>query len=320
LTGSGDWMLGASVSADGLHLATAENNGWLRVYDLLTDAAGKRSWTETKRTNVADWAGQLLGAVFTPDGAKVVAAGEYSYAPVVWDWQNSDFAYPMELGDNWIGQPAVSEDGLRVAAGDDEGQMVVWDVESEKIVATMPGGGSSSTVMNVAAVPQSGWFAEASTDGTIRLWDPDQPEAPQRTLGRTGDSPVRAVDATSDGMYLVSVSENHQIQVWRLSDGERVQTLVGPSSTNADVAFNQDGSLLAVSAADAAVHVWQWRDGSKLAVLHRHGDSVNSVEFMADGSLLTASDDSTVAIFPCTTCGPFPELVARAEQLVEAHR
>ena len=106
----------------------------------------------------------------------------------------------------------------------------------------------------------------------------------------------------------------------RLSDGERVQTLVGPSSTNADVAFNQDGSLLAVSAADAAVHVWQWRDGSKLAVLHRHGDSVNSVEFMADGSLLTASDDSTVAIFPCTTCGPFPELVARAEQLVEAHR
>lgn len=69
------------------------------------------------------------------------------------------FRLPIELGDQWIGQPAVSEDGSRIAAGD-----YVWDAESEEIVATMPGGGSGSRVIDVAAVPQSDWFAEASTD------------------------------------------------------------------------------------------------------------------------------------------------------------
>ena len=154
----------------------------------------------------------------------------------------------------------------------------------------------------------------------IRLWDPDHSETPQRILGTTGDSPVRAVDVTSDGSYLVSVSENHRAQVWRLPDGQRVRSLKGPSSTNTDVAFSRDGNLLAISAGDAAVHVWQWRNGLKVAVLHRHGDLVNTVEFTPDGNLLTASADSTVAIFPCATCGPFDGLRAEAERRADTRR
>ena len=44
--------------------------------------------------------------------------------------------------------------------------------------------------MMVACLPGSDWFAEASTDGTVRLWDPDRPEAPQQTLGKKGGSPI----------------------------------------------------------------------------------------------------------------------------------
>jgi WD40 repeat protein len=320
LAGSGDWMLGASLSADGLHLVTTESNGWLRVYDFSVDAAGKSSWTETARTKV-DWAGQLLGASFSPDGQKVVAAGYYSWAPVVWDWQESDSAYEwLDFGEDTISQPAVSVDGHRLAAGDSEGRLLVWDLESQKIIRKMPEEAGGSSVMDVEVVPHSGWFAVASQDGTVRLWDPDHPETPQRTLGKAGDSPVRAVTVTSDGSHLASVSEDHQVQIWRLSDGVRVEIFEGAPSTNADVAFSQDGVLLAVSAADAAVHVWRWADGSKLGVLHRHGDTVNTVEFMPDGNLLTASDDSTVAIFACTTCGSFDELRANAERRIEERR
>ena len=72
---------------------------------------------------------------------------------------------------------------------------------------------------------------------------------------------------------------------------------------------------MALAAADAAVHVWAWRENRKLAVLRRHGDSVNSVQFSPDGnSILTASDDGTAAIFLCTTCQPFDELLAIADQ------
>jgi WD40 repeat protein len=319
LAGGGGWMLGASISSDGRHLVTAEENGWVRVYNAVVDAVGNRSWTETKRTKIY-WAGQLRGAAFTPDGRKIVAGGEWSFAPEVWSWQDSDSAYPLALGKNPLRSlPAVSEDGRYVAAGDREGELMVWEADSGKIVARVPVAGHDD-VMDVRAVPHSDWFAVASWDGTVRLWDPDHPDEPRQTLGRAGDPPALAVNLTSDGAYLASVSEKHEIQVWGLSDGERVQVLEGPSSTNTNVTFSQDGSLLAVSAGDAAVHVWQWRDGHKLAVLHRHSDLVNTVQFMPDGNLLTASDDSTVAIFPCTTCGGFEELRADAQRRVEQVR
>jgi len=123
---------------------------------------------------------------------------------------------------------------------------------------------------------------------------------------------MAAVDVSADGANLVSVSENGEVQVWRLSDGEPIQTFQSAPGTNS-VAFNREGSLVTTGAPDGTIHVWHWADRHKLAVLRRHGDSVNKVLFTADGSLLTASDDSTVAVFTCTTCGPFRDLLKIAQ-------
>jgi WD40 repeat protein len=118
----------------------------------------------------------------------------------------------------------------------------------------------------------------------------------------------------------VTVSEKQEVKVWRLSDGESIWAFDGPSSTNSDAAFSADGKLLAVSAADGTVHIWRLADGHKVALLHRHGDYVNSVQFTADGSLVTASDDSTVAMFPCTTCGDLPDLIKTAQDRVATNK
>jgi WD40 repeat protein len=147
------------------------------------------------------------------------------------------------------------------------------------------------------------------------LYDPAVSDKSLRTFGNVGDSPIRALDVSADGTYLASVSEDRRVRIWHISDGKLEQTIDAPQSTNADVAFSPDGTLLAVAAADAAVHVWAWRQNHKLAVLRRHDDSVNSVQFSPDGSsILTASDDGTAAIFSCTTCQPFDEILAIADQ------
>jgi WD40 repeat protein len=71
---------------------------------------------------------------------------------------------------------------------------------------------------------------------------------------------------------------------------------------------------MALATVDGAVHIWEWQTDHKLAVLRRHVDAINSVQFSPDGSIITASDDATVAIFPCTTCQPFNELLKIAEE------
>jgi WD40 repeat protein len=233
-----------------------------------------------------------MSASFSPDGRKVVAADEFSFAPSVWDWQSANQMYDLDPWQDYIGSPVVSADGRYVAAGDYSGNVIVWELESGKITAQLSGGDGSKTMM-VAAVPGSSWFAEANLDGTVRLWDPERPETPQQTLGEKGGSPIQVIEVSADGAHLASVSLNREVEVWRLADGERVQVFEGPQSTNSDIAFSPDGSLLAIGAADASVHIWRWADKHKLAVLHRHGDFVNSVQFTDEGGLVTASDDST---------------------------
>jgi WD40 repeat protein len=77
---------------------------------------------------------------------------------------------------------------------------------------------------------------------------------------------------------------------------------------------------MAVATADAAVHLWEWQTSQELAVLRRHVDAINSVQFSPDGNnIITASDDATIAIFPCTTCQPFKELLKIAEEQDRNH-
>jgi WD40 repeat protein len=172
----------------------------------------------------------------------------------------------------------------------------------------------------VTYVPNSTLVAVASTDGTVRLFDTANPEQPLRTLGEVGSPAVKALDVSADGAYLTAASEDRNVRVWRIWDGTLEKTIGGPPSTSTDVAFSPDGRLMALATADAAVHIWEWQTDLKLAVLRRHVDAINSVQFSPDGNnIITASDDATVAIFPCTTCQPFKELLKTAEEQDRNH-
>jgi WD40 repeat protein len=314
LAGTGGWMLDASQSADGKQLATAQEDGLVTVYERNSDG----DWSLAQETTIGG-RGMVFGADFTPDGDKIVVAGTESWAPEVWDWRQGTYG-SLELGKNVILSLAIADQGERVAAVDSDGQILFWDLRTEQIVDTIPTSIDGPRAVRVESMPGSGLFAAGYSDGTVSVWDPAHPDAPVRSLNGFG-AEIRALGFSRDGAYLVSLALDRAVCVWRMSDNTLVQTLLGPATTNSDAAFSRDGTLLAVSAADGAVHIWRWAESKqRIAVLHRHGDAVNSVEFTADGELVTASDESTVMIFPCSTCGDFPALLGEARRRIDSRR
>jgi WD40 repeat protein len=312
LTAGSHWMLDSDISHDGQLLVTAEDTGELRVYQRGPSDDQTNRWSQVGHTSLPR--GGIGSAELAPDDRTIVSAGLGDLAPSVWAWQSGNSLRRLTPSDRSVNVLATSGDGHGVAAGDSSNRVIVWNLANGGITARLGLRDDNHQVTQVTYLPHSTLIAAASTDGTVRLFDPAKPEQPMRTLGEIGGPEVKAMDVSADGAYLATASEDRKVRIWRISDGMPEQTMDGPPTTNADIAFSPDGKFVAVAAADGTVHIWEWQVNHKIAVLRRHVDAINSVRFAPDGSIITASDDSTAAIFPCTTCQPFKELLKIAEE------
>ena len=298
LAGDSGWILDADLSRGAV--ATAEEFGKLRVYELPLGGL-THEWSQGATTYVPGNGG-LGSAKFTPDGQTVASARWWDFAPWAWAWRSGGQPRQLEAGDGFLRRLAVSSDGATVAAGDSTNPVIIWNLSSGKVIEELRRESDKNyQVTDVRYVTRSSLIAAASTEGTIRLFDPDVSQQSVRTLGEVGGSPITSLDVSADGTYLASVSDDRTVRIWRIPDGKLMQTMDVPQNTLADVAFSPDGTVVAVGAADGAVHLWRWRDNYKLALLQRRGDSVNSVKFFPDGSkIISVSDDGTAPIYPCT--------------------
>ena len=202
---------------------------------------------------------------------------------------------------------AFSPDGLRLAAGSDDGTARVWDLETgEPVTPSLRHGG---WVESVSFSPDGRYLLTTSDDATAKIWDlGGQPE------------PVRALRLD---VGIVSELEKTRISLNTLSrDGQRL-LLFAKDGTLRLVnlqTFTQQGAPLpspdteiaGAMTFDANGHQWAaalgpykeegrarnvslWRDegGDRRHLELKHPQAVRGIQFNADGSRLqTWSDDS----------------------------
>ncbi|EPQ54156.1 WD40 repeat-like protein, partial [Gloeophyllum trabeum ATCC 11539] len=119
--------------------------------------------------------------------------------------------------------------------------------------------------------------------------------------GHTG--PVRALSFYPDGSRLVSGSEDNDLRLWNLADGQCLMHLCGHSGPVNSVAVSGDGNYIASGSDDGTIRTWHAVTGQCLTVFKKTRGGVISVTFSSDGrTIVSGHEDGLLRIWDASTC------------------
>ena len=230
LPGHGSRVFGVTFSPDGTLLASTNDDGSIRIWDLTADP-GPATRTILDAQGIFE-----RGVVFSPTGtqlATISSAGQVR----IWatterhgirrlKWREQQVTTLPHLA-GIVVSAAFSSDGARLATTDHDGSVRIWDLTAgtrSMLVVTLPRHGSS--VVGTVFSPNSTRLMTASADGTLRTWD-----------------------LTADGYREVRT------------------TRLGHSGSIVDTSFSWDRALLATVTADGIIGLWDLHTGAGLATL-----------------------------------------------------
>ena len=286
-----DWVLAVTFSPDGSHL----------VSDL-----GDPSIVFWNIDNLTPLGEPLVGhteaitsVVFSPDGTLLASAGFGDDRTIrFWDVDTREPLGPALTGhEGGIFNAVFSPDGTRLASFGWDGNLILWEVASQAVVANAMLDGHGEWSCEVKFSPDGSLLATGGENGVIHLWDSSTLELVADLEGHSDWSCAKAFSPDGSILATGDSSSRGQLIFWDVADkemiGEPVSAHAGQNFFS--LAFSPDGSLLA-SGGSSGFHLWDVASQEQLMRFpmtpSRQGrfslSSTGALAFSPDGTLLAA--------------------------------
>ncbi len=266
-----DWL---AFSPDGVHLATGDDAGKIRLRNL--DTGDSRT--------LAGHAGAVWSLAFSPDGRWLASA---SYAGDVRMWSMSGDVPHRTLPSHAarVRQVCFSADGRWLASVSQDRTVRLWDVASGSLAATLQ---HSAGVMHASFSPDGLSLLSADSDGAIRIWDIASKQG--RLLGQhTGMA--HWVEPSPDGRLVASSGTDGKVRVWDPITGLERRTYVGSRDQVTQVMFSPDGASLYSLGRSSGIREWPlaWHTMQRLSW---PGEGGYAVAFSPDGATIAVGHET----------------------------
>jgi WD40 repeat protein len=239
--------LGSAVSAlsfsgDGRTLAAGDVGGTVGIWN----GAEGRVATLTTPQNEG-----VMGLALDTDGRSLVGA-DRSGRLLAWNVSTGEFVTLARRGAGIQSMAAPQGSDQQVAFADNQGNIVLATIRSGSAQLSVLGRHELAT--HVAYAPDGSVVASASSEGSIRLWDPTRQSARGALIANVGDA-VTGLAFSSDSR-LVAAAARGDVRIWDVATRTRVGLpLRREGGEPTSVAFGSDGLLAAGSAQGSA---WAW--------------------------------------------------------------
>ena len=157
---------GMAFSPDGSRLATASNDGTVRVWAWNPARLGPEQQPELELDVRVDGYGNRVA--FSHDGRHLATGGEGASVNV-WDAQSGALRHMLNGHTGDVFAVAFSRDGRWLATAGEDTTVRIWDAKSWKLRHTLRG--HVGLVMSLAFSPDSRRLASGSRDHTMKVWD-----------------------------------------------------------------------------------------------------------------------------------------------------
>ena len=240
--------------------------------------------------------GQIINirtVAFSPDGRFLAAgAGETEEKGEVVIWDAKTFALRLyHKIDKGVPAVAFSRDGKTLAVGSFTENCYLFDAETGKVQATLPGHGEAAR--GVAFAPDGQVLAVGGYDGSIRLWDYRAAKLMHTVKAHTDW--VYCVAYSPDGKTLASSSKDNSVHLWDTASWTRLKSWDDYGGILRSVAFDPKGQWLATPSWDGTLKVRDLRD-NKIWANFSSGGGADWVAIQPSGKSMAAGHTGNKAV------------------------
>jgi WD40 repeat protein len=265
---------------------------------------------------VVDQGTVVWSAAWSPDGTRIVTAGQDGIARVV---EVAD-GKTVELGPqtNQVLQAVFTPDGKHVITTTGLGGSIkLWDLETGALLWTVSGNGISgsdgfgqrSVYMPTGAFSADGRYV-VTTASRDQLQTPQSPASASIRSLDTGvvvqslphPETVQQVNSAAfspDGKRVVTAADDGFARIWDAATGAVEHELDNKTSTKTYptiATFSPDGKLIACANSDGSVGIFDAATGGPLDFSFNHKGPVKTVAFSADSTRLVSAGGKTAVV------------------------